>query len=136
MAAQAAPEALSEDTFDHRTSAGVWVIKFFAPWCSHCKKLAPTLDELSEAEGLEDANVHVANVECTTEKSLCERFSVGSYPTLKVVADGKSYDYIGRRDVPSMVAFATDGYKREFGDAVLSYAEFLEQLNAAAAEQL
>ncbi|KAI9908803.1 hypothetical protein PsorP6_003284 [Peronosclerospora sorghi] len=35
-----------------------------------------------------------------------------------------------------MVAFATDGYKREFGDAVLSYAEFLEQRKAAAAEQL
>ncbi|KAI9913224.1 hypothetical protein PsorP6_006363 [Peronosclerospora sorghi] len=73
---------------------------------------------------------------CTTERSLCERFSVGSYPTRKVVADGKSYDYNGRRDVPSMVAFATDGYKREFGDAVLSYAEFLEQRKAAAAEQL
>ncbi|KAI9906489.1 hypothetical protein PsorP6_004800 [Peronosclerospora sorghi] len=133
--AQAAPEALSEATFDHRTSAGVWFIKFFAP-VSHCKKLAPTIDELSEAEGLEDANVHVANVDCSTERSLCERFSVGSYPTLKVVADGKSYDYNGRREVPIMVAFATDGYKREFGDAVLSYAEFLEHRKAAAAEKL
>ncbi|KAI9908802.1 hypothetical protein PsorP6_003285 [Peronosclerospora sorghi] len=64
--AQAAPEALSEATFDHQTSAGVWFIRFFAPWCSHCKKLTPTIDELSEAEGLEDANVHVANVDCTT----------------------------------------------------------------------
>ncbi|KAI9910175.1 hypothetical protein PsorP6_010403 [Peronosclerospora sorghi] len=134
--AQAAPEALSEATFDHRTSAGVWFIKFVAPWCSHCKKLAPTIDELSEAEGLDDANVHVAHVDCTTERSLCERFSVGSYPTLKVVDDGSAYEYNGRRDVPSMVAFATDGYKREFGDAVLSYAEFLEQRKAAAAEKL
>ncbi|KAH7459772.1 hypothetical protein PRIC1_011033 [Phytophthora ramorum] len=129
--AQAAPVALTETTFDHETSSGVWFIKFYAPWCGHCKKLAPTIDELSEASG----DVRVAKVDCTTERSVCERFSVGSYPTLKVVAQGKSYDYNGRRDVPAMVAFATDGYKKDFGERVLSYAEFVEQRQAAAAEQ-
>ncbi|KAG6602854.1 protein disulfide-isomerase domain [Phytophthora cinnamomi] len=135
QSAQAAPVALTEATFDHQTSSGVWFIKFYAPWCGHCKKLAPTIDELSEADGLAEKDVHVAKVDCTTERTVCERFSVGSYPTLKVVAAGKSYDYNGRRDVPTMVAFATEGYKKDFGERVLSYAEFVEQRKAAAAEQ-
>ncbi|CAH0476285.1 unnamed protein product [Peronospora belbahrii] len=69
------------------------------------------------------------------EKSVCERFSVGSYPTLKVVANGMAYDYNGRRDVASMVAFVTRGYKQETGERVLSYAEFIEQRKAAMTEQ-
>jgi thioredoxin domain-containing protein 5 len=133
-ATQAAPVALTEATFDHQTSSGVWFVKFYAPWCGHCKKLAPTIDELSEADGLAEQDVHVAKVDCTTERSVCERFSVGSYPTLKVVAAGKSYDYNGRRDVPAMVAFLTEGYKKDFGEKVLSYAEFVDQRRAAAAE--
>uniref|UniRef100_A0AAV1U5J3 Thioredoxin domain-containing protein n=1 Tax=Peronospora matthiolae TaxID=2874970 RepID=A0AAV1U5J3_9STRA len=131
----AAPVSLTEATFDHETSTGVWFIKFYAPWCSHCKQLAPTIDALSTAKELRDTDVHVANVDCTTERSVCERFSVGSYPTLKVVAHGKSYDYNGRRDVPTMATFATHGYKTEFGEQVLSYPEYVEQRKAAAAEQ-
>ncbi|CAI5745736.1 unnamed protein product [Peronospora destructor] len=129
------PVALTEATFDQETSRGMWFIKFYAPWCGHCKKLAPLIDELSKTDSLSGTDVYVAKVDCTTEQSICERFSVGSYPTLKVVADGKSYDYNSRRDVPSMVAFATEGYRKEFGERVLSYAEFVKQRNAAAIEK-
>ncbi|ETP52507.1 protein disulfide-isomerase domain [Phytophthora nicotianae P10297] len=128
--AQAEPVKLTEATFDHQTTKGVWFVKFYAPWCGHCQKLAPTIDDLSEAA----KDIHVAKVDCTKERSVCERFSVGSYPTLKVVTDGKSYDYNGRRDVDSMLAYATEGYKKDFGERILSYAEFVEQRKAAAAE--
>ncbi|CEG37496.1 protein disulfide-isomerase domain [Plasmopara halstedii] len=128
--ASADTEVLTEATFDHLTSNGVWFIKFYAPWCGHCQKLAPVIEDLSESS----KDVNVAKVDCTKERSICERFSVGSYPTLKVVADGKSYDYNGRRDVASMLAFSTKGYKKDFGERVLSYAEHVDQRKSAAAE--
>lgn len=53
----------------------------------------------------------MAKVDCTTERSICERFSVNSYPTLKVVSNGKYYDYPGARDADPMVDFVLTGYK-------------------------
>ena len=40
-----------------------WIIKFYAPWCGLCKKLAPIWEEYSTVQ---DA-VNVGSVDCTTE---------------------------------------------------------------------
>ncbi|DBA00314.1 TPA: hypothetical protein N0F65_001509 [Lagenidium giganteum] len=134
-AVQASLVTLTEANFDAETKESVWLVKFYAPWCGHCKKLAPLFEQLPDEAEIKTANVRIGKVDCTTERSICERFSVQSYPTIKVISEGRFYDYAGRREVADFVKFVTAGYKSEYSEQVLSLAEFVAQRDAAAAEQ-
>jgi protein disulfide-isomerase-like protein len=79
-------------------------VKFYAPWCGHCKKLAPAWDELAAAA---DSNVLIAKVDCTTDKELCDRFAVQGFPTLRAFTAlnapmGDMYE--SARDIDSLKA--------------------------------
>jgi thioredoxin domain-containing protein 5 len=77
---------LTDATFDEKTKTGIWVVKFFAPWCGHCKKLAPEWETYAI---LANHIYNVAEVDCTIEKELANRFSIRGYPTIKMFEDGK-----------------------------------------------
>merc|ERR1712203_1318190 len=75
-------------------------VKFFAPWCGHCKTLAPTWELLSS----KFANkVKVAEVDCTKNQALCQRFRIDGYPTLMLFKDGQPVEqYSGGRDIKTL----------------------------------
>mmetsp|Transcript_6215 Transcript_6215/g.25181 ORF Transcript_6215/g.25181 Transcript_6215/m.25181 type:complete len:197 (+) Transcript_6215:21-611(+) len=86
------------------------IVKFYAPWCGHCKALAPAWNELGDAYAGSNSVV-VGDVDCTVEESLCERFEVRGYPTLKYFtaetgAEGEAYE-LGR-DLDSLKAFVEE----------------------------
>lgn len=58
-----------------------------APWCGHCKRLAPTWDKLA-AEYSSVDGVNVVKVDCTQERDLCKSNGVRGYPTLKLIKGG------------------------------------------------
>ena len=54
--------ALTGAAFDAVIAAkGMTFIKFFAPWCGHCKAMATAWEEFADAVD----NVNVAEVDCT-----------------------------------------------------------------------
>ncbi|KAI8997198.1 hypothetical protein BDB01DRAFT_24132 [Pilobolus umbonatus] len=81
-----------------------WFIKFYAPWCGHCNHLKPVWDKM--ASSLQN-KVNVGEVNCETSRALCNEYQVSGLPTLIYFVHGKNLRYNGRRNLESLVEFAT-----------------------------
>ena len=106
LIASAGSIELTQDTWDEHTAGKAVFVKFFAPWCGHCKRMKPAWDSLME--DFEDSEtVLVADVDCIEAgKSLCEKVGVKGFPTIKYGNPHDLQDYKGSRDHPDLVEFA------------------------------
>lgn len=83
-------------------------IRFYAPWCGHCKNLQPAYEKAAQnLKGL----AKVAAIDCDDDanKPFCGSMGVQGFPTLKIVKPGKKpgkpivEDYQGARSAKAIV---------------------------------
>jgi len=109
---------LTDDNFDELTGVvdgdkGIWFIEFYAPWCGHCKALAPIWEEVAVAVR---ERMKVGKVDCIENKKLSERFDIPGFPTLLLFDKKKFYKYDGEKRLKEdFISFATEDYKTKDG---------------------
>jgi len=101
---------LTPDNFDSVLDGSKHVfVMFYAPWCGHCKKLAPDWVILGESFAHSKERVVIARVDADEHKALGNKFDVHGYPTLKWFPKGstKPEDYDGPRDLTDLATFVS-----------------------------
>lgn len=130
---------LSSDNFDEIVldETKDVLVEFYAPWCGHCKSLAPIYEKVATAFRQEE-DVIIANLDADNHKDLAEKYGVSGYPTLKFFPKGNKAgeDYDGGRDADDFVNFINEkcGTSRDSKGQFTSKAGIVESLDTLVKE--
>ena len=102
------------------------LMEFYAPWCGHCKNLAPEYEQA--ATQLKERAV-LAKIDAIENTESAEKYKVTGFPALKIFRDGTfKKDYDGERTAAEIVEYV----KREtrLVVAILKNAKDVKLFNA------
>ncbi|XP_028771072.1 probable protein disulfide-isomerase A6 [Neltuma alba] len=113
------------------------LVEFYAPWCGHCKSLAPTYEKVATAFKLEK-DVVIANLDADKYRDLAEKYGVSGFPTLKFFpkSNKAGEEYESGRDLDDFVTFINEksGTHRDAKGHLTSKAGIVESLDSLVKE--
>ncbi|XP_047738861.1 protein disulfide-isomerase A6 homolog [Hyalella azteca] len=98
---------LTDSNFDKlvKKSDEMWLVEFFAPWCGHCKNLAP---HWAEAAGKLKGVMKLGALDATVHTVKASEYGIQGFPTIKFFHNGEVTEYDGGRTASDIIAWATD----------------------------
>ena len=97
---------LVPSNWEAQTQGKTVFLKFFAPWCGHCKRMKPDWDTLMK-EYEDHPSILIADVDCIgSGESICRDQGVQGFPTIKYGDPSNLQDYTGARDLMSIQSHA------------------------------
>ena len=90
------------------------LVEFYAPWCGHCKSLAPEYEKLAnEFKGVN--SVVIAKMDSTANEA--RGVEIKGFPTLKFYSakNKKPLEYDGERNFQGLLSFVTEKASIPFG---------------------
>jgi len=79
------------------------LVEFYAPWCGHCKSLAPEYEKAAtELKGI----AHLAKIDADSNRKTAQAYQIQGFPTLKLFKEGKFFkEFDGGRKADDIVAW-------------------------------
>ena len=97
---------LTDDNFDgYMKNSSVLMVKFFAPWCGHCKAFAPEYEKAAKMIKEQGKPYVLANLDATVHKKAAEAHKIQGFPTVKLFLNGHPIDYDGERKAEAVITF-------------------------------
>lgn len=87
----AGADMVDKDSFKEKVLdvSGPVLVDFFAPWCGHCQKLLPIVDELA---GEMAGKVAIVKVNVDQNREMAQKFEVKGLPTMILFKAGSEID--------------------------------------------
>jgi len=128
---------LDDDNFDSivKDTTKDVLVEFYAPWCGHCKKLAPEYEKVAESfEG--ESSVVVAKIDADKYKANSGKYGVTGFPTIMWFPKDKKegVKYSGGRSAKDFVEYINTnaGTQRTLGGGFAEGAGRIASLDALA----
>ncbi|KAL3688634.1 hypothetical protein R1sor_014943 [Riccia sorocarpa] len=98
---------LTPDTFPAAiTKHSMLLVEFYAPWCGHCKRLAPEYERAAQLLAETSPYVKLAKIDADKHKSVLSKYDIQGFPTLRLFLNGvPEPEYEGSRNSDALVSY-------------------------------